>query len=110
MSLIRTYTAADLGFILHSRHQFHWHTGYAPPQTTPCPHIGSLVARTLGPLNPDMPAFIDIGQRLTLGESEELKAFHTQLPRQRLRPLLRLESRGRAGQRPPRGRHVPLAL
>lgn len=77
MSLIRTYTAGDLGFILHSRHQFHWHTGYAPPQTTPCPHIGSLVARTLGPLNPDMPAFIDIGQRLTLGESEELKAFHT---------------------------------
>lgn len=77
MSLIRTYTAADLGFILHSRHQFHWHTGYAPPQTTACPHIGSLVARTLGPLNPDMPAFIDIGQRLTLGESEELKAFHT---------------------------------
>ena len=77
MSLIRTYTAGDLGFILHSRHQFHWHTGYAPPQTTPCPHIGSLVAKTLGPLNPDMPAFIDIGQRLTLGESEELKAFHT---------------------------------
>lgn len=77
MSLIRTYTAADLGFILHSRHQFHWHTGYAPPQTAACPHIGSLIARTLGPLNPDMPAFIDIGQRLTLGESEELKAFHT---------------------------------
>ena len=24
-SLIRTYTAADLGFILHSRHQYHWH-------------------------------------------------------------------------------------
>ena len=77
MSLIRTYTAADLGFILHSRHQFHWHTGYAPPQTAACPHIGALIARTLGPLNPDMPAFIDIGQRFTLGESEELKAFHT---------------------------------
>src|SRR5881409_949827 len=26
-TLIRSYTAADLGFILHSRHQYHWHTG-----------------------------------------------------------------------------------
>ena len=33
-SLIRTFQAADLGFILHSRHQFHWHTGYVPPQST----------------------------------------------------------------------------
>src|SRR3954453_5829151 len=31
-SLIRTFNAADLGFILHSRHQYHWHTGYIPPQ------------------------------------------------------------------------------
>jgi len=76
-TLIRTYTAGDLGFILHSRHQFHWHTGYAPPQTVACPHIGAMIARTLGPRDPDMPAFIDIGQRFTVGESEELKAFHT---------------------------------
>src|SRR5207244_11266571 len=27
-TLIRSFQAADLGFILHSRHQFHWHTGY----------------------------------------------------------------------------------
>jgi hypothetical protein len=76
-SLIRTYTAGDLGFILHSRHQFHWHTGYAPPQTVACPHIGSFVARTLGPLNPAVPAFINIGQRFDVGEGEELKAFTT---------------------------------
>src|SRR6266513_2947248 len=30
-ALIRTFQAADLGFILHSRHQYHWHTGYVPP-------------------------------------------------------------------------------
>jgi len=76
-TLIRTYTAGDLGFILHSRHQYQWHTGYAPPQTVAAPHIGSLVARTLGPLNPALPAFIDIGQRFDVGEGEELKAFHT---------------------------------
>lgn len=76
-TLIRTYTAGDLGFILHSRHQFHWHTGYAPPLTVAAPHIGSVISRTLGPLNPSLPAFIDIGQRFDVGEGEELKAFHT---------------------------------
>src|SRR5215467_888230 len=76
-TLIRSYTAGDLGFILHSRHQYQWHTGYAPPQTVAAPHIGSVIARTLGPRNPAVPAFIDIGQRFDVGEGEELKAFHT---------------------------------
>lgn len=76
-TLIRTYKAADLGFILHSRHQYHWHTGYEPPLSVAAPHIGSMIARTLGPLNPDVPAFIDIGQGFDNGEGEELKAFHT---------------------------------
>jgi hypothetical protein len=74
-TLIRTYTAGDLGFILHSRHQFHWHTGYAPPQSVACPHIGATMSRTLGPKNSAVPAFINIGQRLDVGEGEELKAF-----------------------------------
>src|SRR4051794_37502731 len=76
-TLIRSYTAGDLGFILHSRHQYQWHTGYAPPQTVAAPHIGLFIARTLGPVNPAVPAFTDIGQRFDLGEGEELKAFHT---------------------------------
>jgi len=75
-TLIRSYQAGDLGFILHSRHQYHWHTGYAPPQTAAAPHIGSVISRTLGPRNPAVPAFIDIGQRFDVGEGEELKAFH----------------------------------
>ncbi len=76
-TLIRTYTAADLGFILHSRHQYDWHTGYAPPQTVAAPHIGAVIARTLGPRNASMPPFINIGQRFDVGEGEELKAFTT---------------------------------
>ena len=76
-TLIRTYTAGDLGFILHSRHQYQWHTGYAPPQTVAAPHIGSVIARTLGPLNEAIPAFINIGQRFDIGEGEEVKAFTT---------------------------------
>src|SRR6266576_2041267 len=67
-ALIRSYTAGDLGFILHSRHQYQWHTGYAPPQTVAAPHIGSVIARALGPRNPAVPAFIDIGQRFDPGE------------------------------------------
>ena len=76
-TLIRSYTAGDLGFILHSRHQYQWHTGYAPPQTVAAPHLGAVIARTLGPMNPAVPAFINIGQRFDVGEGEELKAFTT---------------------------------
>lgn len=76
-TIIRSYIAADLGHILHSRHQYHWHTCYQPPQTVAAPHIGAWIAKILGPKNPVIPAFIDIGQRFTVGEAEELKAFHT---------------------------------
>ena len=76
-TLIRSYVAADMGHILHSRHQYHWHTCYKPPQSVSAPHIGSWIAKELGAVNPVIPAFIDIGQRFTLGEEEELKAFHT---------------------------------
>src|SRR5437764_3941394 len=76
-TLIRTFKAGDLGFILHSRHQYHWHTGYVPPQPVAAPHIGAVIARTLGPRHPDVPAFIDIGQRSAGGEDFEVKAFQT---------------------------------
>jgi hypothetical protein len=77
-TLIRSAIQPDLGSILHSRHQYHWHTGYIPPQTVACPHIGSWIARCAEPNSPVMPGFINIGQRLEgVGEKEELKAFTT---------------------------------
>jgi hypothetical protein len=77
-SVIRTFNAADLGFILHSRHQYHWHTGYIPPQPMAMPHLGAVISKTLGPKNPDVPAFIAIGQTVEgAGEIGTLKAFHT---------------------------------
>src|SRR3954452_5065371 len=77
-TLIRSHVLPDLGHILHSRHQYHWHTGYVPPQTVAAPHIGAWIAKVLGPRNSAIPAFIDVGQRLEgVGEKEELKAFHT---------------------------------
>lgn len=77
-TLIRSAVQPDLDSILHSRHQYHWHTGYVPPQTVAAPHIGAWMAKVLGSRNPVMPAFINIGQRLEgVGESEELKSFTT---------------------------------
>ncbi|WP_282179418.1 DUF1501 domain-containing protein [Maribacter stanieri] len=76
-AIIKSYKAADLGHILHTRHQFHWHTCYEPPQSVQAPHIGAWIAKELGPINPVIPPFISIGQRFTMGEAEELKAFHT---------------------------------
>lgn len=77
-TLIRSAVQPDLGHILHSRHQYHWHTGYVPPLTVAAPHIGAWMAKVLGPKNPVIPPFINIGQRLEgVGENEELKAFTT---------------------------------
>ncbi|MCC7335291.1 MAG: DUF1501 domain-containing protein [Pirellulaceae bacterium] len=77
-TLIRSHVQPDLGSILHSRHQYHWHTGYVPPTTVASPHLGAWMARVLGGRNDVLPAFVNIGQRLEgVGESEELKAFTT---------------------------------
>jgi hypothetical protein len=77
-TLIRSHVVGDLGKILHSRHQYHWHTGYEPPLTVAAPHIGAWIAQARGPKNPAVPAFIDIGQPYEgNGEAEELKSFQT---------------------------------
>lgn len=77
-TLIRSHRVGDLGFILHSRHQFHWHTGYEPPQAVAVPHMGAWMSKLLGPKNPDMPPFVITGQNLEIGaESDPLKSFHT---------------------------------
>ncbi|MEZ6065816.1 MAG: DUF1501 domain-containing protein [Planctomycetaceae bacterium] len=76
-ALVRSHVLGDLGHILHSRHQYHWHTGYEPPLSVAAPH-GSLIAHARGKNNPALPAFIDIGQSYEgNGEAEELKAFQT---------------------------------
>ena len=77
-TLIRSHVAADLGSILHSRHQYHWHTGYEPPVNVAAPHLGAWIGHALGPKNPAVPSYIDIGQRYDgNGESEELRSFQT---------------------------------
>ncbi len=69
-ALIRTFTLPIVDKIVHSRHQYHWHTGYLPPLTVAAPHIGSVIARTLGPKDADIPAFVDIGETFAEAERE----------------------------------------
>ena len=90
------------GFILHSRHQYHWHTGYIPPQPMAMPHLGAVVSRTLGPKNPTMPAFIAIGQNLEIGaeSAADQGVSHGRFSRRRARPVPDRESARRGSQRP----------
>ena len=77
-TLIRSHRVGDLGFILHSRHQYHWHTGYEPPQSVAVPHMGAWVSKLLGPRAPEMPPFVVAGQNMEIGaESDPLKSFPT---------------------------------
>ena len=69
---------------MHTRHQYHWHTCYEPPQSVQAPHIGAWIAKELGPVNKVIPPFISIGQRFTVGEGEELKAFHSSITTNKL--------------------------
>src|SRR4051794_30699596 len=77
-TLIRSHRVGDLGFILHSRHQYHWHTGYEPPQSVAIPHMGAWISKLLGPRSSEMPPFVVTGQNMEIGaESDPLKSFHT---------------------------------
>jgi hypothetical protein len=76
-TLIRSYQAADLGNILHTKHQYHFHTSYEPPQSVNVPHIASWVSHEIGGINPVLPNWINIGQQFVKGEKEELKIFHS---------------------------------
>lgn len=77
-TLLRSLRFGDLGTILHSKHQYQWHTGYVPPQPIPVPHMGSWMAKILGPRERDVPPLITIGQDMEIGaESDAVKSYHT---------------------------------
>ncbi len=76
-TLIRSWKGPDLGPVLHPRHQYHWHTGYIPPQTVLVPHIGGWISRILGPKNDYAPQFVEIGQNFAFGGAEEVRAYFT---------------------------------
>jgi hypothetical protein len=69
-TLIRTFTVPVIDKIVHARYQYLWHTGYMPPLPVAAPHLGAVIARTLGPRNPDIPAFIDLAEPLDEAKRE----------------------------------------
>ncbi|MCI5064934.1 DUF1501 domain-containing protein [bacterium] len=76
-ALIRTVQAPDLGPVLHTRHQYHWHTGYVPPLTVLAPHLGAWISHILSPRNDFAPPFVEIGQQFSFSGEEEVRAFFT---------------------------------
>lgn len=76
-AIIRSLQGVDLGPVLHTRHQYHWHTGYIPPQTVHAPHLGAWISRVLGPKNNYAPLFVEIGQGFDFTGVEEVRAFFT---------------------------------
>lgn len=65
-SVIRTYVGREYGALAenlqHIPYQVRWLTGYTPPQTVSPPYLGAWISQALGPLNPDLPAYIDVGR------------------------------------------------
>ena len=107
-TLIRSYTAGDLGFILHSRHQYQWHTGYAPPQTVAAPHLGAIVVEDARAARSAMPAFINIGQRFDRRRGRGAEGvYHGGVSRHRVRPVQRAVPRRSGRGRPPAGGMTP---
>ena len=88
-TLIRSHVVADLGNILHSRHQYHWHTGYVPPQTVAAPHLGSWIAKVRGPQEPGDPGVHQ--HRPAAGGARRGRGaqgvHHRRVLRQRVRPV-----------------------
>jgi hypothetical protein len=77
-AIISSFQPGFLGVPIHVRHIYHLHTGYTPPQTVAAPAMGSIVARALGPRHPEVPAFVDIGQRLDIPMlTAEVAAAHS---------------------------------
>ena len=69
-ALIRTFQAADLGFILHSRHQYHWHTGYVPPQPVADAASGRGDREDAGPAQSDGAARLSRSGRIWRSAAE----------------------------------------
>ena len=76
-TLIRSFTSPDLGHASHLRHQYHWLTGHPPTSSPTAPHFGSAIAKILGPKNPLVPPFINIGLPAFFREGHHLTPAHT---------------------------------
>ena len=82
-TLIRSAFQPDFGSILHSRHQYHWHTVTVPPLTVAAPHIWCPLGWPKGIwTQKKMKSSLHLSTSASAsrgGRKEELKAFTTGL-------------------------------
>ena len=81
-AVLRSFVAREYGAqaedLQHIPLQFKWHSGYTTPSTVAAPYMGAVVSKLLGPLNPDIPAYIEIGRsEQTANVFLALQAFRT---------------------------------
>jgi hypothetical protein len=61
-TLVRSLNDLDPGSPSHPKYIYQVHTGYKFPAGFNAPSMGSIISRNIGSLNPNVPAYIDIGR------------------------------------------------
>ena len=71
-AILRTITNETKFGAVHLKAQYYMKTGYLFPAGFRAPSVGSMVARTLGRKDPQVPAYIDIGRDINTSNEEFL--------------------------------------
>src|SRR5437763_13627330 len=71
-AVLRSLTNETKFGAVHLKAQYYMKTGYLFPAGVKAPSIGSVIARSLGRKNPNVPAYIDIGRDINSADQEFL--------------------------------------
>jgi hypothetical protein len=71
-AILRTLTNKTKFGAVHLKAQYYMKTGYLFPAGFKAPSMGSVIARTLGRRDPNVPAYIDIGRDINTSNEEFL--------------------------------------
>src|SRR5580704_5522267 len=71
-AVLRTLSSETKFGAVHLKAQYYANTGYLFPSGVKAPSIGSIVSRTLGRRNPQIPAYIYIGRDVDTSDEEKL--------------------------------------
>jgi hypothetical protein len=71
-AILRTLSSETKFGAVHLKAQYYANTGYLFPSGVKAPSIGSIVSRTLGRRNPQIPAYIYIGRDVDTSDEEKL--------------------------------------
>lgn len=71
-AILRTLSSETKFGAVHLKAQYYANTGYLFPSGVKAPSIGSIVSRTLGRRNPQIPAYIYIGRDVDSSDEEKL--------------------------------------